>query len=143
MGGIFSFLHYWVYFVILISIVKTELEWNKILKISVFVGFLSILFAYGQHFIKGSFFVGWQHGERVIGTIGNPSLFAGYLLFILFLAILFILKNDTPAKQKGFFAAVMILGIPILLITAVSWRNSFFLGRAVSAGFILYFYFPK
>jgi len=118
MGGIFSFIHYWVYFIILVSIIKKEGDWEKILKVSVMVGFLSILFAYGQHFLKLSFFVGWQHGDRVIGTIGNPSLFAGYLLFILFLAIFFILRNRTPSWQKGFFVAVLILGMPVLFMTA-------------------------
>jgi hypothetical protein len=67
------------------------------------VGFLSILFAYGQRLQLGSFFVGWQHGERVIGTIGNPALFAGYLLFIFYLALLFLLKKNVPPKEKGFF----------------------------------------
>jgi len=119
MGGIFSFVHFWVYFVILVSVIKKEIDWNKVLKISVFVGFLSILFAYGQRFIRGSFFVGWQHGERVIGTIGNPALFAGYLLFVLFLAILFLFKKDVSKLQKWFFAGVIILGVPILMQTAV------------------------
>jgi len=77
-----------VYFLILTSIIKTKLDWHKIFKVSVFVGFLSILFAYGQRLQLGKFFVGWQHGERVIGTIGNPALFAGYLLFIIYLSIL-------------------------------------------------------
>ncbi|HUT96461.1 MAG TPA: O-antigen ligase family protein [Candidatus Paceibacterota bacterium] len=119
MGGIFSFLHYWVYFIILISVIKKEVDWNKVLKVSVLVGFLSILFAYGQRLKLGNFFVGWQHGNRVIGTIGNPALFAGYLLFILYLAILFLSRKTTPSWQKGFFAAVLILGIPVLLMTGV------------------------
>lgn len=119
MGGIFSFVHFWVYFLILVSIIKKELDWNKILKVSVFVGFLSILFAYGQRFIRGSFFVGWQHGERVIGTIGNPALFGGYLLFVLYLAILFLFKKDISKLQKWFFAIVILLGVPILMQTAV------------------------
>ncbi|MBU2564032.1 O-antigen ligase family protein [Patescibacteria group bacterium] len=119
MGGIFSFIHFWVYFVILISIIRIKLDWNKILKITTFVGFLSILFAYGQRLRLGSFFVGWQHGERVIGTIGNPALFAGYLLFILYLALWFLLKKQTDIREKGFYSIVLILGIPVLLMTAV------------------------
>ncbi len=119
MGGIFSLLHFWVYFLILTSIINSKEDWQKVLKISVFVGFLSILFGYGQRLRLGDFFVGWQHGERVIGTIGNPALFAGYLLFIIYLALLFLFKKDTSAKEKGFFAAVVILGVPILFMTAV------------------------
>jgi len=119
MGGIFSFLHYWIYFLILTSIIKSKKDWNKVLKISVFVGFLSILFAYGQRFELSRFFVGWQHGERVIGTIGNPALFAGYLLFVVYLALLFLLRTETSIKEKGLYAAVILLGTPVLLMTAV------------------------
>lgn len=119
MGGIFSFLHFWGYFIILTSIIKSKEDWDKVLKLSVIVGFLSILFAYGQRLRLGNFFVGWQHGERVIGTIGNPALFAGYLLFIFYLALLFLFKRDTPTWQRGFFVAVIILGVPVLLMTAV------------------------
>jgi O-antigen ligase/Tfp pilus assembly protein PilF len=140
MGGIFNFLHYWVYFVILVSIIKTKIDWNKILKISVGVGFLSILFAYGQRLKLGNFFVGWQHGERVIGTIGNPALFAGYLLFILYLAILFLSRKTTPPAEKGLFAAVLILGVPVLLMTAVRGAIiSFFGSLLLLALFFLFF----
>lgn len=128
MGGIVSFVHFWFYFLILISIIKEKKDWEKILKLSVLVGFLSILFGYGQRLalatqesksLISKFFVGWQHGERVIGTIGNPALFAGYLLFIIYLAIFFLIRKDIQAKEKGFYAAVLILGIPILFMTAV------------------------
>jgi len=119
MGGIFSFLHFWVYFIILISIIRSKEDWDKVLKLSVFVGLLSILFGYGQRLRLGNFFVGWQHGERIIGTIGNPALYAGYLLFIFYLALLFLLRKDTPLWEKGFSMAVVILGTPVLLMTAV------------------------
>ncbi len=128
MGGTFSFVHFWIYFLILISIIKTELDWNKVLKISTFVGFLSILFAYGQRYIRGSFFVGWQHGERLIGTIGNPALFAGYLLFVLFLALFLFFKKDFPRWQRNFFLLTFILGVPIVFITAVRGAMVAFLG---------------
>ena len=131
MGGIFSFLHYWVYFLILTSIIKSKKDWNIVLKISIVVGFLSILFAYGQRLELGNFFVGWQHGERVIGTIGNPALFAGYLLFIIYLALMFLLRHETSIKEKGFFIAVILLGVPVLLMTAVRGAILSLLGSAV------------
>ena len=139
MGGIFSFLHYWVYFIILVSVIRIRADWNKILKLCIGIGFLSILFAYGQAFIRTKFFVGWQHGERVIGTIGNPALFAGYLLFILYLSIFYLLKKDVPSWQKGFFAAVIILGIPVLMMTAVRGAVISFWGSLLLLGLFLMF----
>jgi O-antigen ligase/tetratricopeptide (TPR) repeat protein len=149
MGGIISFVHFWFYFLILISIIKEKKDWEKILKLSVLVGFLSILFGYGQRLalatqesksLISKFFVGWQHGERVIGTIGNPALFAGYLLFIIYLAIFFLIRKDIQAKEKGFYAAVLILGIPILFMTAVRGAVfSFFISLLLLAIFYIFF----
>ena len=134
MGGLFSFLHFWVFFIILISVFRESKAWEKLLKISIFVGLLSILFAHGQRFIQGSFFIGWQHGERLIGTIGNPALFAGYLLFVLFLSIYFLLRQETKTIERGFYGMVLILGLPVLHLTAVRgsiiafWGGLFLLG---------------
>ena len=141
MGGLFSFLHFWAWFIILVSIVRNKKDWESILKISVFIGFLSILFAYGQHFKLGDFFVGWQHGSRVIGTIGNPALFAGYLLFVLFLAIYLLLTQKYTEKpqraqklEKTFYGLVLVFGVPVLHMTAVRgsiiafWAGLFVLG---------------
>ena len=148
MGGLFSFLHFWVFFIILISVFRERKDWEKLLKISIFVGLLSILFAYGQHFRLGKFFVGWQHGERVIGTIGNPALFAGYLLFVLFLSIYFLLKpacrqgrKGIDIKEKGFYAAVFILGLPVLFMTAVRGSIIAFFGGLFLLG-LFYLFFP-
>ena len=118
MGGVFSFLHYWVFFVILISVFKEKQDWLKLLKLSVVAGFLSILYAYGQHFDLGKFFVGWQHG-RIFGTMGNAALFAGYLIFILFLAIYFLSRRDTSKRGRIFYGLVLVLGVPALFLTAV------------------------
>ena len=142
MGGLFSFLHFWVFFIILVSVFREQKDWEKLLKISVFVGLLSILFAYGQRFIQGSFFIGWQHGERLIGTIGNPALFAGYLLFVLFLSIYFLLRKETKAIERGFYGMVFILGLPILHATAVRGSLLAFWGGLFLLG-LIYFLFLK
>lgn len=119
MGGVFSFLHYWIFFVILVSVFRNKKDWLKLLKLSVIAGFLSILFAYGQYFKLGDFFVGWQHEGRVIGTTGNAALFAGYLIFILFLAIYFLFHKQSSKRGRFFYGLVLVLGVPALFLTAV------------------------
>jgi len=134
MGGLFSFIHFWAFFIILISVFRKRADWQNLLRLSVLVGFFSILFGYGQHFKLGNFFIGWQHGGRVIGTIGNPALYAGYLLFILFLAIYLLFKIKNRSLERGFYISVLILGIPMLHLTAVRgsvfafWASLFLLG---------------
>jgi len=155
MGGVFSFIHYWIFFVILISVFtpleikrndktgeketsligfKSKQDWLKLLKLSVIAGFLSILFAYGQYFKLGNFFVGWQHEGRVIGTMGNAALFAGYLIFILFLALYLLLNNKTKKYEKWFYGMMLILGIPALFLTVVRGSIISFLGALFLLG---------
>ena len=143
MGGLFSFLHFWVFFIILVSLIRDRKSWEKILKISIFVGLLSILFAYGQYFKMGDFFVGWQHEGRVIGTIGNAALFAGYLLFVLFLSIYFLIKKKINIRERFFYGLVLILGIPVLHMTAVRGSIIAFWGGLFLLGLIYLFLFKK
>ncbi|MFW6120704.1 MAG: hypothetical protein ACOC80_07360, partial [Petrotogales bacterium] len=142
MGGVFSFVHYWVFFVILISIFKDKKDWLKLLKFCIIAGFLSILFAYGQQFDLGEFFVGWQHG-RIFGTTGNAALFAGYLIFILFFSIYFISKKETSKGERFFYGLVLVLGIPALFLTVVRGSILSFLGALLLLGVFIIFISKK
>ncbi len=117
MGGMFTFIHYWIYFIILISVVRSSEEWLKILRLSVFVSLLSCFYAIGQK-LDISFFIG--HGLlRAFGTVGNPALFAGYLLFNFFLSLMFFFRPETDRAWKCFYGLVAVLEFIILLLTAV------------------------
>ena len=126
MGGAFSFLHYWVFFIILISIFKTKQDYFKLLKFSVMAGFLNILYAYGQHF-NLHWFTGWQK-DNVIGTIGNPALYAGYTFFTLFLAAFLFFRKETSKNEKIFYGVVLVLGIPTIFLSAIRGAMLSFLG---------------
>ena len=169
MGGVFTFIHYWVFFVILISVFNNNANdanrnandanrnanyannscaanknWMKLLKFCVIAGFLSILYAYGQLFDLGEFFVGWQHG-RIFGTQGNAALFAGYLIFILFLAAYLLFTEAYREKhrniQKVFYGLVIALGVPALFLTAVRGSILSFIGALfLLAIFIIFFH---
>ncbi|RLG23353.1 hypothetical protein DRN85_09500 [Methanosarcinales archaeon] len=169
MGGVFTFIHYWVFFVILTSVFNNNANdanrnandanrnanyannscaanknWMKLLKFCVIAGFLSILYAYGQLFDLGEFFVGWQHG-RIFGTQGNAALFAGYLIFILFLAAYLLFTEAYREKhrniQKVFYGLVIALGVPALFLTAVRGSILSFIGALfLLAIFIIFFH---
>jgi hypothetical protein len=51
--------------------------------------------------------------------MGNAALFAGYLIFILFLAIYFLSRRDTSKRGRIFYGLVLTLGVPALFLTAV------------------------
>src|SRR3989344_1047062 len=48
MGGWFTFFHFWIFFVIMISVLRTKEEWFTLIKISVFVSLLSTLYGFLQ-----------------------------------------------------------------------------------------------
>jgi len=143
MGGVFTFLHYWVFFVILVSVFNkgnvndmnkhaNDTNWMKLLKLCVIAGFLSILYAYGQHF-NIEWFVGWQR-TKVFGTTGNAALFAGYLIFVLFMAIYFLFQKEISKKGRIFYGLVLILGIPALFLTTVRGSILSFIGALFLLG---------
>ncbi|MEK7154229.1 MAG: O-antigen ligase family protein, partial [Patescibacteria group bacterium] len=141
MGGLWTFLHYLVYFVILISVFRTKEDWFKLLKIAVFVGVLSALYGFGQK-TNISFFIGSGGRERIFGTMGNAALFAGYQIVNLFLALILASSPLVSLKQKPFFWLAALINLVAVLMTAV--RGSI-LGTGV--GFLvflcLYFFSSK
>ncbi len=141
MGGLWTFLHYLVYFIILISVFKTKEDWFRLLKIMVFVGVLSALYGFGQK-TNISFFVGSGERARIFGTIGNAALFAGYQIVNLFLALILAFSSSVSLKQKPYFFIAAAINTVAVLMTAV--RGSI-LGMGI--GFLLfallYFWFSK
>lgn len=141
MGGFWTFLHYLVYFMILISVFRTKEDWFKLLKIAVFVGVLSALYGFGQK-TNISFFIGSGGRERIFGTIGNAALFAGYQIISLFLALTLASSPLVSLKQKPFFWLAAMINLVAILMTAV--RGSI-LGTGVGflAFLCLYFFSSK
>lgn len=99
MGGLWSFFHYLVYFIILISIFKTREDWLRLAKLMIFVGVLSALYGFGQK-TDIKFFIGSGNRARIFGTIGNAALFAGYQIVTLFLALFLALSSWVLPKHK-------------------------------------------
>lgn len=118
MGGFWSFLHYYVFFVILISVFKTKADWLRLLQLSIFVGVLSALYGFGQK-TSLSWFVGSGGRERIFGTIGNPSLFAGYQVVNLFMALALALSDWVKPKHKGYLYVAILINLIAIIMTAV------------------------
>ncbi len=118
MGGLWTFLHYLVYFVILISAFRTKESWLRLLKIMVLVGVLSALYGFGQK-TNIKFFIGSGERARIFGTMGNAALFAGYQIVNLFLALILAFSSSVSPKQKPFFFIAVAINTIAILMTAV------------------------
>lgn len=132
MGGLWSFVHYLVYFIILVSIFRTREDWLRLFKLAVFIGVLSAFYGFGQK-TDIKFFIGSGERARIFGTIGNAALFAGYQIVVLFLALSLALSSWVSPKHKGYFYTAAIINTIAVLMTAV--RGSIL---GIGVGFLLF-----
>lgn len=115
MGGWFSFLHFWLFFVIAVSVLRNKEDWLMLIKISVFVSLLSAFYGFLQK-TSTEWILGSGGRTKIFGTIGNPALFAGYMLFNAFLALMLAsLSKITPVSRRFFFLIFTLNSLAILL----------------------------
>jgi len=117
MGGLFSFWHYFIFYVILTSILRTKEEWATFLKITVGVGVLSAFYGFGQR-TDLTLFIGGGGRDRIFGTIGNPALFAGYEIVVTFLALILGFRAIHKKERNFLLISAAITGLAVLM-TAV------------------------
>src|SRR3989344_4586201 len=127
MGGLWTFWHYFVFFIILTSVFTKKEHWQRLFDLTIFVGVLSAFYGFGQK-TDINFFVGSGGRERIFGTIGNAALFAGYQLFTVFLSAMAYFNFPSNQKRKTAYLFSFIISSIAVLITAV--RGSI-LGYAV------------
>lgn len=136
MGGAYSFWHYFAFYIILTSILRTKEEWVTFLKITVGVGVLSALYGFGQRLsadsFLGQYIVGSGGRDRIFGTIGNPALFAGYQILNVFLALILGFEVSKKSERNLLFISAGIMSLAVFM-TAV--RGSLV---GLSAGLLIF-----
>lgn len=115
MFGTFNYLHYFLWFIVLISVFKEKKYWNRILNFSLLVSVAICLYSLSQRLgLSFTFEPGLQ---RVNGTIGNASFLASYLLLHIFIALLFISEKKNW-KWKICYLTVFLIELSVLMLTA-------------------------
>lgn len=101
-NGVFTQLHYLIFFLILPSVFRSRRDWQRALWLTLGVGFGLSVWGIIENFASGV-----QGGTRVMAVLGNPILFGGYLLFPVFLSIYVFLETRGPHRfaALGVFAA--------------------------------------
>src|SRR3989344_325885 len=118
MGGLWTFWHYFAFFIILTSVFTKKEHWQRLFDLTIFVGVLSAFYGFGQK-TDINFFVGSGGRERIFGTIGNAALFAGYQLFAVFLSLTMYFKlGNSQNRKTGYLFAFASTSIAVLM-TAV------------------------
>ena len=104
MEGLLGYLHLFVYFLILISVNKTEKDWWRFFHVSFLSAILVGVYALFQ---LGGVFQIHQGGVRIDSTLGNATYLAVYMLFHVFLSLYYFLKTKNHLSQVAYGALVI------------------------------------
>lgn len=113
MEGLVTFLHLFAYFLILTSVLSAEKLWRWFFHVS--LGISIIVSLYGLLQMAGKLEI-HQGGVRLDATLGNASYLAIYMVFHIFIALWYFLKEKN--WYKWFYVPVIILETIILYYTA-------------------------
>ncbi len=118
MGGWFSFLHFWAFFVISTAVLKEKEEWLTFIKLSLAASLLSAFYGFLQK-TDLKWIIGSGGRQKIFGTIGNPALFAGYMIVNVFLALMLFFRKSTSAIWHRFSLLVFLVGALAVFLTGV------------------------
>ncbi len=138
MNGVITLLHFYVFFIVLISTFKNKKDWQRIIWASLICSFFVGMYGIGQKF--GLEFLLKNSAIRMSATLGNPIFLGVYALLHVFLAgILFYFQKTKTGKI--FIIFFLVFNISILFLTATRGALIAF-GTSVVFG-LIYFAFSK
>ena len=107
MLGLFTILHYVLYYLVVTSVVQEWKDWRWLLRTFLLAGSIVMVIGVLQRF-KPDLLLN-QSGSRVASTLGNPIYVGGYGLFLAFLGWLTFMKEQLRG-WKIFAGAAGLLG---------------------------------
>ncbi len=114
MEGFVAILHFFLYFLVLSSVLKTQEMWNGLLATTVGASFIMSVYSLFQ--IAGKIAIN-QGGVRVDGTLGNAAYLGIYMVFHIFFASLLFFRSRYT-WQKVLLAISIALNLIVLYYTA-------------------------
>lgn len=118
MGGWFSFLHFWGFFAIATAVLRSKEDWLTFIKISLAASLLSAFYGFLQK-TDAKWVIGSGGRNKIFGTIGNPALFAGYMIVNSFLGLMLYFKPNNFQTEKYFYGTVFVLDAFAVLLAGV------------------------
>ncbi|MEK7536873.1 MAG: tetratricopeptide repeat protein [Patescibacteria group bacterium] len=118
MGGWFSFFHFWLFFVMATAVLRKKEDWLTFIKLSLVASLLSAFYGFLQK-TDLKWVIGSGGRNKIFGTIGNPALFAGYMIVNAFLALMLYFRPANSKNEKYFYGFVFLIGVLAVLMTGV------------------------
>ena len=132
MDGYINIIHQFAFFLVLISILKSQKIWDIFFHTS--LGIATIVSVYGFTQLAGLAHIN-QGSVRVDGNFGNATYLAVYMLFHFFLAAYYFVRNYEVKWSRFLYIALAIIYSIILYYTAT---RGAMLGAITGALFILF-----
>jgi len=114
MEGLVTLLHLLAYFLVAVSVLRSQKIWSRFFNTSIIVSVLLCIVAIFQ--LIGVVNINTDNG-RVDSTMGNAAYFALYLLLHIFLALFMVIRHQ-GFKSRFLYGGVVLLEIIILYFTA-------------------------
>ena len=137
MEGLIAQLHFLAYFVLLATALTTEKLWERFfqtsLGVSVVMGIYALLQLAGKLAIH-------QGNSRLDATLGNATYLAVYMLFHIFIAAMFALRETTGKTMRYVYGAITLFDLFILYHTATRGAILGLLGGAFITSALLIFW---
>ena len=128
--GVIQFSHWVLYFLLLISVLKSKKDWQLFLGAFLVLSFIISLY-------------GWfniQAHPRIYGTFGNPSYLAAFLIFAIGFAMVMLVERQTLVEKFSFFKSNtlpwFLLAFFFILTLFFTKTRGAYLGLA--GGFVLF-----
>jgi len=114
MAGYVTLIHFFAYFLVVGSVLKTEKMWNRFFNTTLIAAVILSFYAFAQ--LSGNITIN-QGGWRVDGTLGNSAYMAVYMLFHIFIAALMLVRTENKGLRYV-YGALVLLFIYLLVQTA-------------------------
>lgn len=146
MQGVYSILHYFLFFILLIASFHKTQQWEKAIKFLLAGFIITIIFGLLQNFDLVPFNNPiWQTSfGRIFSTFSHPSDFANYIIIVFFPLLAFAMNRKAIAKQNLNLWLLMIISLTILGLILAKSRATI-MGFIIGISFftIVYGYFSK
>lgn len=141
-GG-FQILHLWLFFSLLVVLVKENAEWRKVFAWAITGGVLVALYGFFAGvgvtgFLGGRF---GSNGYRFPGSIGNPAYVAAVALFMLFFAAFLFWSRPRRLRSLATLGYFFIAAIFLAVFFSAATRGAFLGLIAVAVAVAGYFMF--
>ena len=112
--GLIAFIHYGLFFLILVGVFKQLKDWILFFRTALFISILAGAIGLLEYFSFTDILTTVDY-TRADATLGNPSIYGSYLVFLIFIGILLTFLEQRAVWKIGAWAITTFNGVLLLL----------------------------